>query len=363
MNSDRAIIEPTLTGRQPAITARPDHRRQFAVRLGQLGLAGLAAASRLLPIAAVAAASTDVAAAEAEPFKGPVRIVVPFGAGGIADLSARAVARGLESALATPVVIENKPGAGGVVAGTQVAGARPDGRTLLLVSNGTAVSQVLFTRLPFDALTDFAPVGSLGGFPIAIVVRAESPFRSLDDLVAAARQRPGGLNIGTIAIGSTQHLSAELFKTAAAVDATVVPFNGTPNLITAIRAGDVDAGFEILGPLMPQVEGKALRLLAVSSARRSPAAPDVPTVAEAGTAGYEVVSWNGLAAPKGTPPAIIDRLAGALATALRTTDVGQALGRLGVEPLIESPTGLDRRLRDEITRWAGVIERAGIARQ
>lgn len=293
----------------------------------------------------------------------PVRIVVPFGAGGIADLTARAVGRGMQAALATTVVIENKPGAGGVVAGTQVAKARPDGHTLLLVSNGTAVSEALFRRLPFDALKDFAPVGTLAGFPIAITVRADSPLRSLADLLADAKQRPGRLNIGTIAIGSTQHLSAELFKTVAGLDFTVVPFNGTPNLITAIRAGDVDAGFEILGPLLPQVSGRALRLLAVSSARRSPASPDVPTVIEAGVADFDVVSWNGLAAPVATPAATIDKLAAAIRAALADADVNRALAQLGVEALPETPAVLGRRLHDETRRWRDVIDRAGIERR
>ena len=318
---------------------------------------------RFLGIAVATFLQRTAWAAEAGAFKGPVRIVVPFGPGGIADLTARAVARGMEAELGTTVVVENKPGAGGVVAGTQVAKARPDGRTLLLVSNGTAVSQALFRTLPFDALEDFAPIGSLAGFPIAIAVRDDSSYRALADLVADARQRPGRLNIGTIAMGSTQHLSAELFKAVAGLDFTVVPFNGTPNLITAVRAGDVDAGFEILGPLMPQVSGKALRLLAVSAARRSPACPEVPTVAEAGIGDYDVVSWNGLAAPAGIPAPVIERLATAISSALADSDVKRSLTQLGVEPLAETPAALGRRLRDEVTRWRTVIDRAGIERQ
>lgn len=309
----------------------------------------------------------SVLAAEAGAFQGPVRIVVPFGPGGIADLTARTVARGIAADLGTSVVVENKPGAGGVVAGTQVAKARPDGRTLLLVSNGTAVSQALFRTLPFDALTDFAPIGTLAGFPIAIAVRDDASYRTLADLVADARQRPGRLNIGTIAMGSTQHLSAELFKVVAGLDFTIVPFNGTPNLITAMRAGDVDAGFEILGPLipqlMPQAGGKALRLLAVSTARRGAAYPEVPTVAEAGIGDYDVVSWNGLAAPTGTPAPVIERLAAAIASALADADVKRSLSSLGVEPLAETPAVLGRRLQDEVTRWRTVIDRAGIERQ
>ena len=343
-------------------------RRAFGSLAARMAMFAVAA-----PAAGVAAGPVDAAtrddpagdtpAGGGAPFAGPVRLVVPFGAGGIADLSARAVARGMEPLLGTTIIIENKPGAGGVVAGTQVARARPDGRTLLLVSNGTAVSEALFRSLPFDALADFSAIATLGGFPIAITVRDGSPYRSLADLLADARRRPGALNIGTIAIGSTQHLSAELFRTVADLDFTVVPFNGTPNLVTAIRAGDVDAGFEIVGPLKAQVDGGALRLLAVGSARRSAIFAAVPTVAEAGVDGYDVVSWNGLAAPKGTPAETVARLAAAAAAALDDPQVRQALRQLGVEPLAEGPAGLEVRLRREIDRWRAVVERAGIARQ
>jgi len=297
------------------------------------------------------------------PLPGPVRIVVPFGGGGIADLTARAVGQGMEASLGTTVIIDNRPGAGGVVAGTQVAKSRPDGRTLLLVSNGTAVSASLFKSLPFDTLKSFAPVTTLGGFAIALVVADGSRLRTLADLIAEARARPGKLNIGTIAIGSTQHLSAELFKTRAAIDVQVVPFNGTPALITAVRAGHVDVGFEIVGPLISQVGAGALRVLAVSSVARSPAFPDVPTVAEAGVRDYDVVSWNGLSAPAGTPAATIDRLKVAVDAALAQPGVRQQLRQLGVEPLPGSPEALQRRLVDEIARWSAVIERAGIERQ
>ncbi len=296
-------------------------------------------------------------------FAGPVRIVVPFGAGGIADLTARAVGQAMEPSLGTSVIIDNRPGAGGVVAGTQVSRARADGRTLLLVSNGTAVSASLFKSLPFDPLKSFAPVAMMGGFAIALFVAQRSGFRTLADLLEQARARPGRLNLGSIAVGSTQHLSAELFKTRAGIDAQVVPYNGTPALITAILAGDIDAGFEIVGPLVAQVKSGAVRALAVSSTRRSPALPDVPTAVEAGVRDYDVVSWNGLAAPAGTPPEPIARLAGAVEAALARPAVRDALTQLGVEPLPGGPDDLRRRLVEETARWATVIERAGIERQ
>lgn len=319
---------------------------------------------RAAAAAAIVAAAGGARLAAAEPaFPGPVRIVVPFGAGGIADLTARAVGRSMETSLGATVIVDNRPGAGGIVAGTQVARAKPDGRTLLLVSNGTAVSASLFRTLPFDPLKSFAPVATFGGFGIAVVVSGESRYRSLAQLLADARARPGRLNLGTIAIGSTQNLSAELFKTRAGIEAQIVPYNGTPALITALRSGDIDAGFEIVGPLLSQVRAGALRVLAVSSARRSTALPDVETVAEAGVRDYDVVSWNGLSAPAGTPPGVVDRLRAAVDAALADAGVLEQLKQLGVEPLLGSPDALRQRLADEIARWAAVIDKAGIERQ
>ena len=180
-----------------------------------------------------------------------LRIVVPFAAGGVGDLTARAVATGLAARLGQPVVIDNRPGAGGVVAADAVARAEPDGHTLFLMSNGTAVTASLFKALPYDTVADFTPVSTLGVFDIAVLVPADSPHRTLGQLLVHARTHPGQLNIGSINTGSTQHLAAELFKSSAAIDAQVVPFNGTPALITALRGRQVDVGVEILGPTLP----------------------------------------------------------------------------------------------------------------
>ena len=198
----------------------------------------------------------------------PLRIVVPFGAGGVADLTARTVAQKLSESLGQAVLIDNKPGAGGVVAGDAVAKADPDGHTLLLISNATAVSAGLFKTLPFDTLRDFAPVSTLGYFDLAVITPSDSPFRSLADLVAYAKANPGKLNLATINIGSTQHLAAELFKTSAGVDIQIVPFNGSPAVITALRSKQVDAAVEILAPVLPQINSGALRALAVAGAAR-----------------------------------------------------------------------------------------------
>lgn len=295
----------------------------------------------------------------------PVRIVVPFGAGGIADLTARTVGEALSHRLGQSVVIENRPGAGGVVAGETVAKAEPDGHTLLLMSNGTAVSAGLFSKLPFDAQKDFEPVSLIGLFDLAVIVPANSRYQSLQDLLADAKARPGKLNIATINVGSTQNLSAELFKTTAGIQAQVVPFNGTPAVITALRGGEVDAAIEILGPVKTQITSGALRALAVMGEKHAPALPKVPTVAESGgaLAKFNVSSWNALAAPAKTPAAVVQRLAQELAAALADAQVRAKLEKIDVEAKASTPQQLGALLGSEIKRWSEVIARAGIPRQ
>lgn len=303
-----------------------------------------------------------MALAQAFPGK-PVRIVVPFGAGGVADLTARTVAQKLSESLGQPVVIDNRPGAGGVAAGDAVAKAEPDGHTLLLMSNGTAVSAGLFKSLPFDTVRDFAPVSTLATFDIAIVTGADSKFRTLGELVAFAKANPGKLNLGTINIGSTQNLVAELFKTTAGLDLQIVPFNGTPAVVTALRGGQIDAAVEILGPIMPQVQAKAMRVLAVTGATRSAMLPDVPTAAESGLPGLVASSWNALAAPARTPRNVIARLNKDTLAAVSAPEVRKKLHDLNVEAQGSSPEQAAELLAGEIRRWGEVIVRAKIPTQ
>ena len=316
----------------------------------------------LVCVAVVVVATPANVHAQAFPSK-PLRIVVPFGAGGIADLSARTVAQALSSSLGQPVVIDNKPGAGGVVAAEMVAKADADGHTLLLMSNANAVSAGLFRKLPFDNVRDFAPVGMIGTFDLVIVVTADSPFKTLSDLIAYARANPDKLNLGSINIGSTQHLAAELFKTSAGVSVQVVPFNGTPAIVSALRGKQVDAAVEILGPMLPQIQSGAVRALAVAGDRRSAVLPNVPTVTESGIAGYVVTSWNALAAPAKTPPAVIDRLQRELNQALSKADVAAKLRQLNVEPKPGAPAEVSQVLKSEIARWSDVIAKARIPQQ
>ena len=294
-------------------------------------------------------ALAPLASAQTFPTKA-IRIVVPFGAGGVADLTARTVAQKLSETLGQSVVVDNKPGAGGVVAGDLVAKAEPDGHTLLLMSNGTAVSAGLFKSLPFDTLRDFAPVSTLGFFDIAIVTPAESRFKTLADLLSYARANPGKLNIGSINIGSTQNLAAELFKTTSGADMQIVPFNGTPAVITALRGGQIDAALEVLAPVLPQINAKALRALAVTGDKRAAVLPDVPTARESGLPSFVASSWNALAAPAKTPKAVIARLNKEVAAALASPEVKKKLADLNVEAQAGTPEQMAELLASDDVR-------------
>ena len=292
-----------------------------------------------------------------------IKIVVPFGAGGVADLTARIVAQKMADNMGQPVVIENKPGAGGVVAGDTVAKADADGHTLLLMSNGTAVSAGLFKALPFDTIKDFAPISTLGFFDIAVVVPQNSPYKTLPELLAFARANPGKLNMGTINVGSTQNLSAELFKSTANIQVQIVPFNGTPAVITALRGGQIDAAVEILSPMLPQINANAISALAVFGDKRSTVLKDVPTAAQSGLVNFSAASWNALAAPAKTPKDIVTRLNREVKAALDSPDVKKRLLDLNIDATYSTPEQLATLLAAEIRRWSEVIAKAKIPTQ
>ena len=312
--------------------------------------------------AAVAALSLPRVYAQAFPSK-PIKIVVPFGAGGVADQTARIVAQKLSESLGQSVFVDNKPSAGGIVAGEMVAKAEADGYTLLLMSNGTAVSTGLFKKLPFDAQKDFAPVSILGTFDIAIVAVEGGKFKTMQELIAFAKANPGKLNVGTINIGSTQNLAAELMQAAGGFDVQVVPFKGTPEVITALRGGTVDAAVEILAPMLGQINSKAVRALAVMGDKRAARLPDVPTLREAGVSGATASSWNALAAPAKTPREVIAKLNKAVGDALNAPDVKAKLADLNVAAQPSSPEALGQLLASETKRWGEIIVRAKIETQ
>lgn len=315
-------------------------------------------------ILAALAISTWALPTHAQPLTNrAIKIVVPFGAGGVADLTARIVAQKMSDNMGQPVVIENKPGAGGVVAGDTVAKADADGYTLLLMSNGTAVSAGLFKALPYDTVKDFAPISTLGFFDIAVAVPQNSPYKTLPELLAFARANPGKLNIGTINVGSTQNLAAELFKSTANIQAQIVPFNGTPAVITALRGGQIDAAVEILSPMLPQIQANAISALAVLGDKRSVVLKDVPTAAQSGLANFSAASWNALAAPAKTPKDVVARLNREVKAALDSPDVKKRLLDLNIDATSSTPEQLANLLNAEIRRWSEVIVRAKIPTQ
>jgi tripartite-type tricarboxylate transporter receptor subunit TctC len=292
-----------------------------------------------------------------------VRIVLPFAAGGVADITARIIAEKLGDRLGQRFYVENQAGAGGIVAAKTVISSAADGYTLALLSNGTAVSVSLFKKLPYDPLRDFAPISSLGTFDFVFATAANSEFKTLSDFIKAAKAKPGALNVGTINVGSTQNLSAELFKTAAGIDFAIIPYRGTPEIQVALLQGDVSLTIDSYSAMKGNLADNKLRALASSGARRSEATPDIATVQESGVADYDVVSWNALFAPAGTPPEIIKTLNDALRDILADPDVRKRLLELGIEARASTPQEISDRLRSDIDKWGKVIEKAGIPKQ
>jgi tripartite-type tricarboxylate transporter receptor subunit TctC len=303
------------------------------------------------------------ARAEASYPNRPVRVVVPFAAGGVADTTARIVAEKLGNKLGQRFYIENQPGAGGIAAARTVISSPPDGYTLIMLTNGTAISVSLFEKLPFDPLKDFAPVSSLGFFDFIFCTGASSDFKTLADFIAAAKAKPGALNVGTINIGSTQNLSAELFKTAANIDFTIVPYRGTPEVEVSLLQGNIALMIDSYSAIKGNLADGKFRALASSGAVRSESTPDLATVQESGVANYDVVSWNALFAPARTPPEVVKTLNGALQDILADADLKKRLIALGIEAKAGTPEEIAGRLKSDIDKWRQVIEKAKIPKQ
>ena len=293
----------------------------------------------------------------------PVRIVLPFAAGGVADITARVVAERLGARLGGRFYVENQPGAGGIAAARTVISSPSDGHTLALLSNGTAISVSLFNTLPYDPLKDFAPISSLGYFDFILATGADSPFKTLADLIAAARAKPGSLNVGTINVGSTQNLSAELFKTAAGLDFVIIPHRGTPEVLVSTMQGNLDLMIDSYSAMKGNLADGKIRALAATGPARSASTPDIPTVQESGVASYDVVSWNALFAPAGTPPEIVNTLNRALQDILAEPEVKKRLLELGIEAKASTPEEISARLKSDIDKWRKVIEKAGVQKQ
>lgn len=313
---------------------------------------------------ALLASVSSMAQSPAFPSK-TIKIVVPNAAGGAADITARTVGQKLAEALGQAVVIENKPSAGGIVAGEMVARAEPDGHTMLLISSGTAVSASLFKNLPFDTVKDFTPVSKLATFDLVIASAEGGRFKTFAELLAYGRANPGKLNIGTPQVGTTQNLAAELFLSSSGLSAQIVPFNGTPPVITALRGGSVDAMIEIVGPLMPQIKSNAVRPLALLGDKRSASMPDVPAVREAGgpLAKFQASSWNGLAVPSHTPREVVLRLSREIQTIMDMPDVKKRLSDVNLNAQGSTPEQAADVLAADIRRWHDVIVKAKIDKQ
>ena len=314
-----------------------------------------------LPAAALAAAMTSPARAQAWPAR-PVRLVIPFPAGGATDIIGRTLATRLGTALGQQVVVENRPGAGGSIGADAVAKAPADGHTLLMGTGSThSVGPALNPKMPYDAFRDFAPVAHVANAPSVLVVGAGFPARTVQELVALLRRSPGRYNFGSSGIGTYPHLSAEMFKwRAGGLFVVHIPYRGTGLVITDLVSGQIAFLMDSVVSAQPHIRDGKVRALAVSGEHRSPTLPDVPTFAEAGIAGMDISNWFGAFAPAGTPAEILSRLNRDINAAVRAPEVLERLERAGAEPAGGSPEQFARLIRADHENWKAVIRRAGI---
>ena len=322
----------------------------------------LSARLRRLAFAALACLAATAAPAQDYPNR-PIRITTPFAAGAVSDITLRIVADRLAARLGVPVIVDNQPGGGGAAAARAAIAAPPDGYTLTLLSNATAVSVGLFKHLPFDPRTDFTPVIGISDFAYIFVTPSGSRYRSLQEVIAAARANPGKLNFGTSAAGTSNHLTALLFKSVLGLDFVVVPYRGPSELSIALLRNDLDVVVNAYGGLRAALDAGQIRAIAASTATRSAQLPDVPTVEEAGVANFEVSSWNALYAPAKTPSEVVTTLNREIKAVLAEGEIRKRFFDLGIEPRPSSPQDLDKRMSAEIERWGKVIAEAGIERQ
>jgi len=313
---------------------------------------------RQLAVAALAFWTT-LAFGQAFPSK-PVKIVVPFTAGSATDILARTFGQKLSELWGQPVIVENRPGAGGTIGAGIVAKSPPDGYTLLVHSAAQAVNASIYATLPYDTTKDFVEVATLGGQPNVLVVAPSTGFKTVADLVAAAKKSPGALNFGSAGTGSGTHINGEKFKLAAGIDVVHIPYKGTPEAITDTMTGRVTYSFSPISAALPNIREGKLVALGVSTARRSSALPNVPTIAESGLPGFDYNLWVGMFAPAGTPADIVDRINADVAKVLQTPDARERLAALGAEAMVMTPAEFRKFMRDEIEDSAKVVKAAGI---
>jgi tripartite-type tricarboxylate transporter receptor subunit TctC len=320
------------------------------LRLGVVGL---------LIAFAIGVATIGPARAEAPYPNRPIRIIVPFGPGGFADITVRLLGQKLTERSGAQVVIENRPGAGGITAANAVIASAPDGYTLFVFSSGIALSKSLLKSIPFDPVTAFAPISTMALFDLLVLVKADSPLHTLKDALNAARADPAKFNIGTINPGSTQNVTGELLRSTAAIPMTIVPHRTSAEVLTALLRGDIQIGIESYAALKSAVDARQVRAIASSGSRRSPQQPDVPTLRESGI-DAAVDGWNSLVAPAGTPPDIIAFLNREVRAIIEDTDFRTRMIELGGEPLTGTPEELDARLKSDAAMWADVVKKANL---
>lgn len=309
----------------------------------------------LIAAAAVLVAATS--AAQTYPSK-TIKIVVPFTAGSATDIMARVVGEKLQASWGQPVVVENRPGAGGTLGATQVAKGDADGHTLLVVSTGHVVNPVLYSNLQYDTLGDFSGVTPLASLPSVLVVGAGSPYKTVAELIAAARAKPGVLNYASAGVGSATHVNAEKFRANANLQITHIPFKGTPETIVEVSSGRTDFMFTPVLASIPSIRDNRLRALAVSTAKRSLALPNVPTVAESGLPGFAFDFWIGMLAPAKTPKPVVAKINAEVARILALPEVKERMATLGAEPMPMSPDQFDAYIKEEYTNLGAVMRSA-----
>ncbi len=313
---------------------------------------------KMLCVIAVAVLASEVFA-QNFPVK-PIRFILPYPPGGNSEVLGRPIANEMSKSLGQPVVIEYKPGAGSSIGADATAKSPPDGYTVVMLLPAHAVNATLMPNLPYDTVKDFASVTLLVTAPLVVEVNAQSPIRTLRDLINAAKASPGKLNYASVGPGNASHLAVELFKSILGIDLVHVPYKGSGPAIIALLGREVDVFFDGLGSSLPQIQAGKFRPLAVSTATRSRVLPDVPTVQEAGVPGFDVYTWFGIFAPAGTPAAVIQKLNAEFVKAMRAPEVKARFEASGYEIVGSTPAQLDALLRSEIARWGKVVKDAGV---
>lgn len=310
--------------------------------------------------AALAILSTLAPAAAQDWPSKPIKLIVPFPPGGGTDIIARVLGNHLSQSLKQPIVVENRPGAGGNIGIDLAAKSAPDGYTIVLgQTSNLAISPTLYKKLPYDPLKDLAPVTLVADAPLALVVSADSKIRSLADLVAAAKAKPEALTFGSPGNGTVAHLTGELLQRAASIKMLHVPYKGSGPALTDLISGRIDTFMASVPTALAQIKGGKLKALAVSSAKRSPALPDVPTMQEAGLKGFDSTTWFGILVPAGTPKPIIDKLSAAINAALKAPEVAEKIALEGGAPLGGTVVQFDAYLKSELTTWSAVVKASG----